>query len=547
MSRLQNTRPAYLLGESVLIRNFFRRLRVFVFVAGLLVFAPHVSVGVAQGAVPAAPGSLKATAISSTVISLSWVDKSNNENGFVLERKTDTSNFLPVLTIGANTTSVNDTVLNSDTSYAYRLSAYNWSGTSDYSNISATSTFPSPTPTPTATSVSSPSARFYYSPSSPLAGQTIQFTDASIDPSSQIIYWFWDFGDGVPSFLQNPTHMFNSGGNYSVSLSIVDRNSLFDMTTRTLIIGGPSATPSPTPVPTNTPALSAKRPCGIFSIDGVVSQPFVDGVLIRVFWNTIQPSINTFDWSSVDQQISNITSAGKKATLVVFPVPNTPSWVFSAGAQSYLDSDGNVKPIPWDTTFLYYWQALVDAMGSRYANNSSITQISATGPSGDVRLRTLPPGYTSTLFINAWTSTLDHYARAFPKTFMNVPISVVPDGTDPSATPSVIVNYAINQYNQTSKRFGAYGEMLTGLTPTGNLGTLFANTAATAWVSLQACGAFGNQAIWSGCNFAPGDTVNGGLQHGFDLGASYFELYSSDLTDPANASILQSWRNKICP
>ncbi len=45
----------------------------------------------------------------------------------------------------------------------------------------------------------------------------IQFTDTS---KAGIINWFWDFGDGSTSTLQNPVHAYSSLGNYNVSLTV---------------------------------------------------------------------------------------------------------------------------------------------------------------------------------------------------------------------------------------------------------------------------------------------------------------------------------------
>jgi len=60
------------------------------------------------------------------------------------------------------------------------------------------------------------SPSFSYSPASPYAGQTVQFTASSSgNPTS----WSWDFGDGSTSSLQNPTHAYSSAGTYTVTLT----------------------------------------------------------------------------------------------------------------------------------------------------------------------------------------------------------------------------------------------------------------------------------------------------------------------------------------
>ncbi|MBL0355487.1 MAG: PKD domain-containing protein [Chitinophagaceae bacterium] len=51
----------------------------------------------------------------------------------------------------------------------------------------------------------------------------VQFTDASIPVSGGVTSWLWDFGDGSTSTLQNPSHVYTSARNFSVTLQI--RNS----------------------------------------------------------------------------------------------------------------------------------------------------------------------------------------------------------------------------------------------------------------------------------------------------------------------------------
>ncbi|MDI6788813.1 MAG: fibronectin type III domain-containing protein [Planctomycetota bacterium] len=87
---------------------------------------------------PNAPSNLVATAVSSSQIDLTWTDNSDNEDGFIVECKTSCHQpFVQIATVGANTTDYSNIGLFPGTVYYYRVSAYNESCNSNYSNMSA--------------------------------------------------------------------------------------------------------------------------------------------------------------------------------------------------------------------------------------------------------------------------------------------------------------------------------------------------------------------------------------------------------------------------
>src|SRR5207237_713514 len=73
---------------------------------------------------------------SSSEIDLRWTDRSINEDGFTIERRTGSSEvWVQLGGVGSNvTTYVDSADLTASTSYSYRVRAYNDIGTSGYTN-----------------------------------------------------------------------------------------------------------------------------------------------------------------------------------------------------------------------------------------------------------------------------------------------------------------------------------------------------------------------------------------------------------------------------
>jgi len=84
--------------------------------------------------IPSAPTDLKGVLTPPVQIDLIWIDASNNEDGFKIERKSGTDAFAVIATLGQNVVTYSDKGLTKGTSYTYRVYSYNTKGNSSNSN-----------------------------------------------------------------------------------------------------------------------------------------------------------------------------------------------------------------------------------------------------------------------------------------------------------------------------------------------------------------------------------------------------------------------------
>ena len=67
---------------------------------------------------------------------------------------------------------------------------------------------------------------------------TTYFTDLSyaVQPGDSIVAWYWEFGDGDTSTVQNPVHQYNSSANYTVNLTVAVASGCSNSTSSNLFI-----------------------------------------------------------------------------------------------------------------------------------------------------------------------------------------------------------------------------------------------------------------------------------------------------------------------
>lgn len=108
-------------------------------------FAEYYAISMDPGP-PAAPSGLTASGVSSSAIDLTWTDTSTNEQGFEIERApAGSTSFALIASLGIDVAGYTDTGLVAETSYDYRVRAFNGAGDSAWSNTATGTTNPAST------------------------------------------------------------------------------------------------------------------------------------------------------------------------------------------------------------------------------------------------------------------------------------------------------------------------------------------------------------------------------------------------------------------
>jgi chitodextrinase len=122
----------------------------------------------------------------------------------------------------------------------------------------------------------------------------------SIDADGVIVSYVWDFGDGTLGTGKSPTHVYQSPGQYIVTLTVTDDTGL--TSSATMMVTVSAQTPSPPPV--TTISLSSYVP--FIALVGVLGALLVFVVVFRdplramLFRGTPVPSVRTMSSSESD-------------------------------------------------------------------------------------------------------------------------------------------------------------------------------------------------------------------------------------------------------
>jgi chitodextrinase len=176
---------------------------------------------------PVAPSLLTAQALPSGGIQLQWQDNSIDELGFRIERRTGSQAFQLVATTAASVSSYTDTGLAPQTTYTYRVRAFNGGGNSSYSEEASATTLGNSPPT---AEILAPANGAVYA-----VGATIVYSGNAVDPEDGTLpnsAFVWQASRVGGSFqplasgVRSGSLVATAAGDYVIRLTVTDSGGL---------------------------------------------------------------------------------------------------------------------------------------------------------------------------------------------------------------------------------------------------------------------------------------------------------------------------------
>lgn len=267
--------------------------------------------------------------------------------------------------------------------------------------------------------------------------------------------------------------------------------------------------------------------------------PVVVGISWRFPWATIEPAEGRHKWEPIDQALDGARRSGKKVMIRVVAGINTPDWVYGAGAKPFDFSNQDLAhpfaypkslrmPIPWDEVYLAKWQRFIQAFGKRYSRHPQLYSIQMTG-GGFIGEMNLPKaqaqwhevGYSDAKLIAAWKRIIETYQQAFPDVPTNLDINE-PLGRKISNVLQPVVAYVLSRHP--GKVYLQHNGLRADFPRDHIIRRILREAAGKTTIGYQMLGgkAFLDE---------PTGDRRAAFRHAVEDGASYIEVYASDLRD----------------
>src|ERR1700722_10753402 len=151
----------------------------------------------------------------------------------------------------------------------------------------------------------------------------------------------------------NPVEPTQSNGQAPLTLAAASTPVLASVPAQ---VGAPAPVAGPTRMPSGLP----RKPRGIYAVvaldetpgaappdlPALLGNPAVSGLTVRVFWSTLQPAKDRYDWSKLEEAFAAASSKNKTVQLIILPGFGTPRWVMDElpTCDPYLSSTGPGAP-----------------------------------------------------------------------------------------------------------------------------------------------------------------------------------------------------------
>lgn len=288
-------------------------------------------------------------------------------------------------------------------------------------------------------------------------------------------------------------------------------------------------------------------------VPGLVDKHFVDGFLVRIGWDDLEPSQGRFDWTLLDREMEAAAKSGKKVALGIVNGPHAANWLSGAGADLVeISARGRTVriPIPWDQKYLIAWTNFVKNLGSRAKDHSALTLVHithATLNGFEMPLAFMPEeekvwkekGFDAEKWRASWKTVIRAFAEAFPQAPLDVEVHpVFKDDTLPKA----VADFG---FENVPGRFGVFGAWWSDRNTRVYAGvfSLLQESAKRGFASVQMV------ASQTPSRFGPaGGLGEGGLAKAFETGLAsgirYYEVWETDILNPELEAFFVSMRKK---
>lgn len=360
--------------------------------------------------------------------------------------------------------------------------------------------------------------------------------ERSRDRDGKITTYQWNFGDGKSGTGSRISHVFNTTGDFTVTLLVIDDE------------GGTGTTNVQINVVPLPEAISiGERPVGIYSKNKVLDIPFVSGVAYKVKWSEVEREEGVYDFSGIEEAIEDAVLVGQSVTITTM-LKDEPRWLMRKIPQEdkYRGIQGT-DIVPWNEVMLQALEKLAQAQsrykvhGIQLRDHPTVKQISASvGTMNSIRMKTIPRNYTPDLLKQGVKRSIRTWANNYPDKLLFVGLFGINDGifessNQVSETTLELRDELLDEFDGVNKpRLNFFIEYMTGQNPQVSNELLFDVKDSTS-ILMQACGAWSEQDTkWIQCDWIePVDTPEKGLNHAMDnFNTTYFEIYKVDLENP---------------